>query len=109
MDLGELELHVFSHAQPGQAEYFVDDQLSQGYVRSEYNTVTIDNTIEEDRLLVTLTETGHYPPDTICFKPVWYGTQKLQQAIVSTNGQARSYELQPQTRPWLSRNLAVLA
>ncbi|MEE4377200.1 MAG: glycoside hydrolase family 31 protein [Candidatus Competibacteraceae bacterium] len=109
MDLREIELHVFSHAQPGQAEYFIDDQLTQGYARGEYNTVAIDATIEEDRLLMTLTETGHYPTDTICFKPVWYGTQKLRQAVVTTNGQIQSYELHSQTRPWLNRNLAVLA
>ncbi|MEZ5583191.1 MAG: glycoside hydrolase family 31 protein [Candidatus Competibacteraceae bacterium] len=109
MDLRELELHVFSHAQPGKADYYVDDQTTQAYVRSDYNTVAIDAGIEEDRLILTLLETGPCATDTVRFKPVWYGNQPLRQAVVVNNGQAQSCSLQPQTRPWLNRQLAVLA
>jgi alpha-glucosidase len=109
MDLQALELHVFSHARPGRGDYFIDDQITQAYARNQYNTVAIDTAIEADRLIVTLRETGAYPTDSVRFKPVWYGVRKLRQTVVIVNGQAQSYELRPATRPWLNRNLTVLA
>jgi alpha-glucosidase len=111
MDLGQMELHVFSDGRTAARDiYFIDDRQTQDYARGRFNTVAFTALLDADTWIVTLDENGHYPLATVAFTPVFYGCpDTAKQLTVIDNGKRRTHALQPASRPWIGRWLPVLA
>ena len=109
MDLSAVELHLFCHEQPARFEYALDDQKTQRYETGAWSSAGITAEVQEDRLMVTVVETGHYPRETVTFTPVIYGRPEVQELELTLNGRTVTRPLQTEQREWLCRMLPVRA
>lgn len=109
IELNNLELHIFSKAQPGKLTYFIDDQQTRAYQAGHYTTVQIEATLGDGELQVTLLESGDYPTEAVNFTPVLYGCQGEWRAVITRQGTREARPLKPAHRPWLCKSIPVLA
>ena len=107
MALNTVELHFFCHQQPAQFAYFVDDQESQHYQSGDYGVTHIAAVIDNERLRVTLAESGVYARTAVHFTPVIYGRPALWELEWIVNDHLEQRLLQTGQREWLCRELAM--
>jgi len=107
MALSAVELHFFCHRQPAQFAYFVDDQESRRYQSSDYGITHIAAVIDNERLRVTMAESGVYARTAVHFTPVIYGCPALRELEWIVNDRLEQRPLQTGQREWLCRELAI--
>jgi alpha-glucosidase len=107
MDLSAVELHLFCHDQPAQGDYLVDDRETRCYQTGAYGVASITAAIDGARLRIAIAETGAYPPDTVTFTPVLYGSPEVRELELTVNGRVTTQPLRAGEREWLCRTWAV--
>ena len=107
MDLSAVELHLFCHDRPTRSDYVVDDRETRHYQTGAYGVARITAEIDGARLRVAITETGAYPPDTVTFTPVLYGSPEVRELELTVNGRVTTQPLRAGEREWLCRAWAV--
>ena len=108
MDLRTIELHCFSHAQPAQGDYGLDDQETRGYESGAWGLASVSAQVQGDRWRVTIEESGQYQRDTVSFTPVLYGHPEVTELEFTVNGCSVLRQVQAAQREWLCRQVAVL-
>lgn len=108
MDWSTLELHLFCREQSGYLDYALEDRETRRYASGIWGTARITAAMQGEQATVQIAESGDYPHDTVCFKPVVYGRPELRQLILTVNGRSEERELQAEQREWLCRQVAVL-
>lgn len=109
MDLSAIELHCFSHAQPAQGDYGLDDQETRGYANGVWGLARVSAQVQGDRWQVTIEESGQHRRDTVAFTPVLYGHPEVTEMEFTVNGHSVLRQVQAAQREWLCRQVTVLA
>jgi alpha-glucosidase len=109
IELNEIELHIFARQGGAQSTYYIDDQETRNYQKGHYNTARITARIENQALRLRIEEEGGYPGATVAFYPVVYGGESVTSAVIEIGGRTSVRNLEPATREWVCKSIAVSA